>query len=246
MTLEQVAALSQVVAAGGVIASLIFVGFPIRDSAKAVRSATAQAVHENFGSLYAQLAQNPQALDTFLKGCIVRSLVLVEPPLLRWLPDLPEGRRLYDEFVGGTLEPAGLAFRRGDTTEAMRLTLDFFIGPGSPTTLPAELRAVLFANVREWQALTTSRDAFPAVSPGRGPVARPAGAHAQRRPELSDAPRDRRRTGATAATGPAHGRPGRDAWRVHRAADGVHEGDSQLSRVPGSATRDAASSLTRR
>jgi len=70
MTLEQLAALSQVVAAGGVIASLIFVGFQIRDSAKAVRSATAQAVHENFGSLYAQLAQHPQALDTFLKGCI--------------------------------------------------------------------------------------------------------------------------------------------------------------------------------
>ena len=70
MTLEQVAALSQVVAAGGVIASLVFVGLQIRDSAKAVRSAAAQAVHENFGTLYAQLAQNPQALETFLKGCI--------------------------------------------------------------------------------------------------------------------------------------------------------------------------------
>ena len=95
---------------------------------------------------------------------LVRSLVLVEPPLLRWLPDLPEGQRLYDEFVGGTWEPVGLAFRRGDTTEAMRLTLDFFIGPGGLDTLPAELRSVLFANVREWQALTTSRDAFPAIS----------------------------------------------------------------------------------
>ena len=95
---------------------------------------------------------------------LIRSLVLVEPPLLRWLADLPGGRRLYDEFIGGIWEPTALAFRRGDTTEAMRLTLDFFIGPGSLTTLPAELRLVLFANVREWQALTTSRDAFPAVS----------------------------------------------------------------------------------
>jgi pimeloyl-ACP methyl ester carboxylesterase len=95
---------------------------------------------------------------------LVRSLVLVEPPLLHWLPDLPGGQRLYDEFVGGTWEPAGRAFRRGDTTEAMRITLDFFIGPGSLATLPAELRSMLFANVREWQALTTSRDAFPAIS----------------------------------------------------------------------------------
>jgi pimeloyl-ACP methyl ester carboxylesterase len=95
---------------------------------------------------------------------LVRSLVLVEPPIVRWLPDLPGGQRLYDEFVGGTWEPVGLAFRRGDTTEAMRITLDFFMGPGSLATLPAEFRSVLFANVREWQALTTSRDAFPAIS----------------------------------------------------------------------------------
>jgi len=70
MTLEQWSAIGQVVAALGVIVSLVFVGFQIRDSARAVRSATSQAVHENFGHLYAQLAQNPAALDTFLRGCI--------------------------------------------------------------------------------------------------------------------------------------------------------------------------------
>ncbi|MEP6994998.1 MAG: alpha/beta hydrolase [Acidobacteriota bacterium] len=95
---------------------------------------------------------------------LVRSLVLVEPPLLRWLADLPDGPRLSSEFFGGMWGPAGVAFRRGDTTEAMRLTLDYFIGPGALAELPAEIRSVLFSNAREWQALTTSRDAFPAIA----------------------------------------------------------------------------------
>ena len=68
MSLEQVFFLSQSIAAVGVVASLIFVGFQVRDSAKAVRSATAQAVHENFASWYISLADNPGALATALKG----------------------------------------------------------------------------------------------------------------------------------------------------------------------------------
>ena len=69
MTLDQISAISQLVAAVGVIASLVFVGLQIRGSAKAVRSATTQAVHEHFGRLYFELAQNPQALQTYIKGC---------------------------------------------------------------------------------------------------------------------------------------------------------------------------------
>ena len=68
MTLEQVFYLSQSIAAIGVIASLIFVGLQVRSSAKAVRSATAQAVHENFASWYISLAEHSDALATVLKG----------------------------------------------------------------------------------------------------------------------------------------------------------------------------------
>jgi hypothetical protein len=68
MSLEQVFFLSQSIAAVGVVASLIFVGFQVRDSARAVRSATTQAVHENFSSWYILLAHNPGALATSLKG----------------------------------------------------------------------------------------------------------------------------------------------------------------------------------
>src|SRR5260221_3027083 len=70
MTLEQVSLVSQMVAALGVIASLIFVGYQVRDSARAVRSATAQAVHDNYANWYLTLADNPLALATSLKGAV--------------------------------------------------------------------------------------------------------------------------------------------------------------------------------
>ena len=68
MTLDQVFYASQSAAAVGVIASLIFVGLQVRSSAKAVRSATAQAVHENFASWYLSLAENVGGLSVVLKG----------------------------------------------------------------------------------------------------------------------------------------------------------------------------------
>jgi len=68
MTLEQIFFATQSIAAVGVIASLVFVGIQVRDSAKAVRAATAQAVHENYASWYLALADNASALATSTKG----------------------------------------------------------------------------------------------------------------------------------------------------------------------------------
>jgi len=68
VTLEQIFSVSQSVAAVGVIASLIFVGQQVRGSTKAVRSATAQAVHENFATWYMEIAEHPAALEVVLKG----------------------------------------------------------------------------------------------------------------------------------------------------------------------------------
>jgi len=95
---------------------------------------------------------------------IVRTLTLVEPPLIRWLPDLPGGSALYDAFYGGTWQPTGRAFRAGNPAEALRVTLDFFLGPGGADRIPEEFRTVLLGNIREWQALTTSTDAFPPIT----------------------------------------------------------------------------------
>ena len=102
---------------------------------------------------------------------LVRSIVLVEPPLMRWLPDLPGGRELYDDFMKAMWEPAGRAFTKGDPEQAMRVTIDWFgkngyVLAGQPArwdTLPAEVRAFIMENSAEWHALTTSSDAFPIV-----------------------------------------------------------------------------------
>jgi pimeloyl-ACP methyl ester carboxylesterase len=95
---------------------------------------------------------------------LVHTLVLVEPPLLRWLPDLPGGKPVFDRLMSDMWRPAGRAFKARDTTEALRVTLDYFAGPGSLDQIPPEFRARLLSNIREWEALTTSADAFPAVA----------------------------------------------------------------------------------
>jgi hypothetical protein len=70
MTLEQIFYVSQLVAALGVVASLIFVGFQVRDNVRAVRSATAQAVHNSYSAWYLALAGNENALATSTKGMV--------------------------------------------------------------------------------------------------------------------------------------------------------------------------------
>jgi non-heme chloroperoxidase len=95
---------------------------------------------------------------------MVRTLTLVEPPLIRWLPELPGGAALFDEFYGAMWQATGKAFERGDPMGALRISLDYFVGPGGMDKISPEFRSALIANIREWQALTTSRDAFPSIS----------------------------------------------------------------------------------
>jgi non-heme chloroperoxidase len=100
---------------------------------------------------------------------LVRSVVLAEPPLLRWLPALAGGQRFYTDFMNNMWNPTGREFRRGNPHEAMRVTIDWFgrngyLIDGKPArfeTLPAETRSFIMQNALEWQALTTSRDAYP-------------------------------------------------------------------------------------
>lgn len=68
MTLEQVFFASQSIAAVGVVASLIFVGLEVRNNSKAVRSGTAQRVHENYADWYLTLACNPSTMAIGAKG----------------------------------------------------------------------------------------------------------------------------------------------------------------------------------
>jgi len=72
---------------------------------------------------------------------------------------------VYEKFMSEMWKPTGRAFREGKPDEALRVTLDYFVGPGAADQIPPEFRAQLLSNMREWQALTTSADAFPYVQP---------------------------------------------------------------------------------
>jgi pimeloyl-ACP methyl ester carboxylesterase len=95
---------------------------------------------------------------------LVRALVLAEPPVLRWAANVPGGGAVLTEFLTLFWERVGDAFRRGEGELALRRSADFFIGPGAYDQLPAEVRQGLQDNLGEWEALTTSRDAFPMLA----------------------------------------------------------------------------------
>jgi pimeloyl-ACP methyl ester carboxylesterase len=92
---------------------------------------------------------------------LVRSLVLAEPPILHWLPDLPGGNAVYAEFMSTLWEPVGDAFRAGDQELALRKSLEFFIGADVLDELPAEVHQPLEENLGGWEAFTTSSECFP-------------------------------------------------------------------------------------
>ena len=102
-------------------------------------------------------------LTTLRHPEVVRSAILVEPPLMGWAPDLPGGAGLAEEFKR-VWRATGDAFRGGDREGALRISIDWFLGPGATDNLPPEFAAMLRGNLEEWRALTTSTDAFPAVS----------------------------------------------------------------------------------
>jgi non-heme chloroperoxidase len=108
----------------------------------------------SYGGLTALLfaTQHPERL---------RSLTLAEPAIMKWLPEIPGGQAELDKFMTTMWGPAGDAFRKEQPETALRVACDYFAGKGSYDQVPAEFRQSLMDNIREWKALTTSRDAFP-------------------------------------------------------------------------------------
>ena len=68
MNLNDLANLGQIVGALAVVVSLIYVAYQIRQNTNAVRSATAQAVHEHFASWYHLLASDAELSQVVVNG----------------------------------------------------------------------------------------------------------------------------------------------------------------------------------
>jgi non-heme chloroperoxidase len=98
---------------------------------------------------------------------VVRALVLAEPPLLRWAVGMPGGDALFADFMNSIWVPVGQAFRRGDKALALDITAHAFLGEDGLSVLPDEARQMWQGNLGEWEALTTSHDAFPMVAKER-------------------------------------------------------------------------------
>ena len=94
---------------------------------------------------------------------LVRSLALAEAPMMRWLNASPEGKVAFDEFQDNLWQPVGRAFRAGRPQEALKIVVGYFLGGATVEAIPVELRSLIEANLREWQVLSTSADAFPSL-----------------------------------------------------------------------------------
>lgn len=68
MTLQDLGNLGEILGALAVVISLFYVGSQIRQNTAAVRSSTAQAVHDNYASWYGQIAANGELAQISVKG----------------------------------------------------------------------------------------------------------------------------------------------------------------------------------
>lgn len=96
----------------------------------------------------------------------VRSLVLAEPPVLGWLPDIPGGEGIMEGFMAEVWEPMGGTFREQGDEAGLEHTAQWYFGVPFAEIEP-EWQTLFRRNAPEWRALTLSPVAFPEVKGDR-------------------------------------------------------------------------------
>jgi len=92
----------------------------------------------------------------------VRSLVLAEPPIISWLPDIPGGEGIYEGFMASVWKPLAEAFSEGGTAGGLDFTARwYFQVPWEEVT--AEWQTLFSRNADEWHALALSTRTYPKV-----------------------------------------------------------------------------------
>jgi non-heme chloroperoxidase len=94
----------------------------------------------------------------------IRSLVLAEPPILSWLPEIPGGEGIEEEFMRDVWSPMAEAFATGGDEAGLEFTAQWYFGAPFAAIDP-EWQTLFTNNVQEWKALAVSRDAFPRPDP---------------------------------------------------------------------------------
>jgi len=90
----------------------------------------------------------------------VRSLVLAEPPIIAWLPDIAGGEGIHEGFMENIWAPLAQSFMEGGTAAGLEFTARWYFGvPWEEVT--AEWQVLFSRNVAEWHALAVSAHTFP-------------------------------------------------------------------------------------
>jgi non-heme chloroperoxidase len=92
----------------------------------------------------------------------VKKLILAEPAIMSWLPDLPNGAGRYEKFMNNTWIPIGKAFREQGDPAGLEMTSRRFFH-SSLDSVPEIWRNYMLQNVKEWHALAISDNAFPKI-----------------------------------------------------------------------------------
>jgi len=96
----------------------------------------------------------------------VKKLILAEPPLQRWLPDLPNGAGLFEKFMTNDWIPTGKAFLDKGDRAGLEVTSQWAFH-STLDSVPDIWRNYMIQNVKEWRALATSADAYPKMEYSR-------------------------------------------------------------------------------
>jgi non-heme chloroperoxidase len=89
----------------------------------------------------------------------VRSLVLAEPPIISWLPDIPGGEGIFEGFMAGVWQPLAEAFGRC-TRDGLDFTARWYFEVPWEEVTP-EWQTLFIRNAEEWHALAVSAHPFP-------------------------------------------------------------------------------------
>ncbi|MFU8814288.1 MAG: alpha/beta fold hydrolase [Pseudomonadales bacterium] len=104
---------------------------------------------------------------------LVRSLVLAEPPVLPWLPDIPGGEGVMESFMAESWQPMGRTFRKQGDEAGLERTAQWYFGVPF-AEVDAQWQTLFSRNVREWRAIATSPSAFPPIDASRlGALSKP-------------------------------------------------------------------------
>jgi non-heme chloroperoxidase len=93
----------------------------------------------------------------------VRTLVLAEPPIISWLPEIPGGEGVYERFMERVWHPLARAFSEGGTHAGLDFTARWYFQlPWEE--IETDWQVLFGRNAEEWHALAISEYTYPKVN----------------------------------------------------------------------------------